>query len=183
VKAEPLRLKGALLLQLDPHADTRGWFVETWNKRELQKLGIEEDFVQDNQSGSHRNVLRGLHYQEEPHPQAKLVRCVRGAIFDVIVDLRPNSSTFGSWDSVYLREDDNTALYVPKGFAHGFLTFSDWNEVCYKCSDYWYPECAKGLLWNDPKIGIRWPATDPIVSDKDRHNPPLSRYGCMIPLT
>lgn len=154
--------------------DARGFFMETYSVRDLEELGIKDTFVQDNQSRSVRGVLRGPHFQRQPHPTSKLVRCTKGEIFDVVVDLRPESPTFKKWNSFILSEDNKRLLYIPIGFAHGFYVSSDEAEVLYKVNEYFYKECDAGLRWNDPDIRINWPISNPIVSDKDANLPFLS---------
>lgn len=136
--------------------DPRGYFMETYNYNDFKEAGIDQVFVQDNQSASRKGVLRGLHFQKA-FPQDKLVRAVRGAVFDVVVDLREGSKTFGKWYGVYLSEENKKQFFVPKNFAHGFLVLSDYAEFCYKCTDFYHPNDEGGLLWNDPEIGIQWP--------------------------
>ena len=148
-------------------ADDRGWFFESWNARVLGESGIDASFVQDNHSHSRKGVLRGLHYQIE-HAQGKLVRVVLGEVYDVAVDLRRSSPTFGHHVGVRLSADNRRAFWVPPGFAHGFLVLSDSADFLYKTTDYWYPEHERTLLWNDPALGIDWPSTSaPIVAPKD----------------
>ena len=158
------------------HGDHRGFFAETYSRRKYSELGIDVQFVQENHSLS-REVctLRGLHFQAPPHAQAKLVRCGRGAIFDVAVDLRRGSPTYGQWKAYELTAENGEQLYVPVGFAHGFVTLKPDSEIVYKCSDYYAPETEGAVLWNDPDIGIEWPTdADPILSDKDAVAPLLS---------
>lgn len=138
------------------HGDSRGYFTETYNLRDLEEEGISITFVQDNQSMSRKGVLRGLHFQKQ-YPQAKLVRVIRGEVFDVAVDLRRGSSTYGSWHGELLTEENRKQFLIPRGFAHGFLVLSDVAEFCYKCDDFYHPDDEGGLAWNDPEIGIRWP--------------------------
>lgn len=165
------------LAVLEPRVydDERGFFFESWNSRTFiasTATGIQ--FVQDNHSGSRRNVLRGLHYQVPPHPQGKLVRVVRGAVFDVAVDIRLSSSTFGRWVGVELSEENRRQFWIPPGFAHGFVALSDWAEVLYKASDYYSADHDRSIRWNDPQIDIDWPIEDePILSDKDSSAPLL----------
>ena len=149
-------------------ADNRGFFLESYNRRGLASVGIDEDFVQDNHSQSRRGVLRGLHYQLGV-PQAKLVRVTRGSVFDVAVDIRRGSPDFGRWTGADLTEDNRLMMFIPRGFAHGFLVLSETAEFQYKCSDYYSPEEEYGIAWNDPRIGIEWPLDDvePILSDRD----------------
>ncbi|MCK9285630.1 MAG: dTDP-4-dehydrorhamnose 3,5-epimerase [Rhodocyclaceae bacterium] len=147
--------------------DERGFFFESWNKRSLAALGIDADFVQDNHSRSARNVLRGLHYQVE-RPQGKLVRVIAGEVFDVAVDLRRNSSTFGRWVGFTLSAENKRMAWIPPGFAHGFCVTSDYAEFLYKTTDYWYPEHERTLAWNDPALAIDWPlAGQPTLAAKD----------------
>lgn len=137
------------------HGDGRGYFMETYNQEDMKKAGFDITFVQDNQSRSSKGVLRGLHFQKE-HPQAKLVRVIKGEIFDVAVDLRPGSTTYGKWHKEILSEENRRQFLIPRGFAHGFLVLSDTAEVCYKCDAYYEPDDEAGIAWNDPQIGIEW---------------------------
>jgi dTDP-4-dehydrorhamnose 3,5-epimerase len=151
--------------------DARGWFSESYSRRALAELGIFDDFVQDNHSlSASKGTLRGLHFQSPPHAQAKLVRCVAGAIWDVAVDVRTGSPTYGKWVGAELTAAGGEQLYVPVGFAHGFVTLTENAEVAYKTSDYYAPECDGGIIWNDPEIAVKWTITDldPILSDKDQ---------------
>jgi len=152
--------------------DARGFFFESWNRRALAAAGIDVDFVQDNHSRSRRGVLRGLHYQIQ-HPQGKLVRVVAGEVFDVAVDLRRASPTFGRHVAVTLSEANRRMLWVPPGFAHGFVVVSEHAEFLYKTTDYWYPEHERTLLWNDPALGIAWPVAAPQLAGKDAAGTPL----------
>jgi dTDP-4-dehydrorhamnose 3,5-epimerase len=148
--------------------DERGFFIETYSKKKLAELGIEGDFVQDNHSNSvTKGVLRGLHYQLPPYTQAKLVRVTKGAVLDVIVDMRKDSPTFGKWESFELTANNFLMLYVPRGFAHGFCTLENDTEFQYKCDNYYSPESEGSILWNDPDLNIYWPIENPILSDKD----------------
>ncbi len=181
MQVEHLPLDGPLLLTPNVFGDDRGYFLESWNRRSFaEALGIPEAklprFVQDNQSRSSRGVLRGLHYQVAPEAQAKLVRCVAGEIFDVAVDLRRNSTSFGQWTGARLSGTNHRQLWVPVGFAHGFLTLSDTAEVLYKTAGYWNRACERSLRWNDPTIGIEWPSTgnEPLLADKDAAAPGLA---------
>lgn len=149
-------IPGLMVLEPAVHADSRGYFMETYNQRDLEALGLGTVFVQDNQAQSHRGVLRGLHYQKD-HPQAKLVRVIRGTVFDVAVDIRPDSPTFGKWHGEVLSQENRRQFYIPGGFAHGYLVLSEEAEFCYKCSDFYAPEDQWGIRWNDPQIGICWP--------------------------
>ena len=161
-------LEGLIVLEPQVFEDDRGFFYESYNEKTFQTLGIDDRFVQDNHSGSKRWVLRGLHYQI-CHPQAKLVRVVTGEIFDVAVDIRRSSPTFGKWFGIILSAANRKQLYVPVGFAHGFLVLSEWAEVLYKTTDFYAPQCDRVIIWNDPSIGIDWPLNghDPILSPKD----------------
>ena len=157
--------------------DDRGFFFESFNQAKFnQAVGYDVAFVQDNHSRSAKGVLRGLHYQLPPHPQGKLVRCVVGEVFDVAVDIRKSSPTFGLWVGVYLSAENKRQLWIPPGFAHGFLTLSEYAEFLYKTTDYWAKDCEQAIIWNDPSIAIDWPAFDgqPLLSEKDRLAPKLS---------
>ena len=158
-----------ILLKPNRHGDHRGFFAETYSRRKYSELGIDVEFVQDNHSLSREvGTLRGLHFQAPPQAQAKLVRCGRGAIFDVAVDIRRGSPTYGHWEGYELSAENGNQLYVPVGFAHGFVTLMPDSEIVYKCSDYYAPETEGAILWNDPDIGIDWPTdADPILSEKD----------------
>jgi dTDP-4-dehydrorhamnose 3,5-epimerase len=176
MKATPGTLPDVLILEPRIFGDDRGFFLESYNKRVFQQLtGITADFVQDNHSRSARNVLRGLHYQLQ-QAQGKLIRVVAGEIFDVVVDLRRSSSSFGRWMGHRLSAQSKQMLWVPAGFAHGFLALSDGTEVLYKTTDYYAPEHERCVLWNDPDVGINWPLSGaPVVSDKDRQGIPLKQ--------
>ena len=152
--------------------DQRGFFMETYNKKEFYELGIDIDFVQDNHSRSKKGTLRGLHFQVR-FPQAKLVRVIRGEVYDVVVDIRKNSATFGKWFGIVLSEENKRQFFMPAGFAHGFLTLSEIAEFTYKCSDYYHPEDEGGIIWNDEDIAIDWPLKEygievPLLSEKDK---------------
>ena len=149
-------IKGLSVLETAVHFDTRGCFQETYNKKDFMSVGIDIDFIQDNQSISKKGVIRGLHFQKK-HPHEKLVRVTKGEVFDVAVDLRRYSSTFGYWFGIRINEFNNKQILIPKGFAHGFLVLSNEAELCYKCSDYYYPEDEGGLIWNDKTVNIEWP--------------------------
>jgi dTDP-4-dehydrorhamnose 3,5-epimerase len=163
------------LLTIDPavHGDDRGFFLESWNGRKLLDAGIEAEFTQDNHSRSVRGVLRGLHYQAGEHAQGKLVRVTLGEVFDVVVDLRRSSPTFGRWHGERLSAENFRQLWVPPGLAHGFLVLSEAAEFQYKCTGRWNRDAERALVWNDPSVGVRWPLDDgcePILSDKDRNH-------------
>ncbi len=149
-------ISGLCLIEPAVHGDNRGYFMETWSKRDMEEAGFDIDFVQDNQSRSVKGVLRGLHFQKQ-YPQTKLVRALRGEIFDVVVDLRTGSGTYGKWHGEMLTEENKKQFLIPKGFAHGFLVLSESAEFCYKCDDFWHPNDEGGIAWNDPEIGIDWP--------------------------
>lgn len=164
----PTKISDVLILEPKVHGDQRGFFLETYRKEVFGQAGINFEFVQDNHSKSAKGVLRGLHYQLQ-QPQGKLVRVVQGEIFDVAVDLRRSSPTFGQWVGELLSADNKRALWVPPGFAHGFYVTSDTAEVAYKCTTYYAPAFERSLLWNDPAVGIAWPdAANVLLSDKDR---------------
>jgi dTDP-4-dehydrorhamnose 3,5-epimerase len=167
---------GVIVLEPRIHQDDRGFFHESWSARSFDRLaGAPTAFVQDNHSGSKRSVLRGLHYQLPPHPQGKLVRVVVGSVFDVAVDIRRASPTFGGWFGLELSEANRKQLWIPPGLAHGFLTLSDWAEVLYKTTDYYAPELNRSIRWDDPDIGIQWPIDgEPIVSERDAGAPSLT---------
>lgn len=149
-------IKGLCVITPAVHGDSRGYFMETYSQRDMEEAGIDITFVQDNQSMSTKGVLRGLHFQKN-YPQTKLVRAIKGTVFDVAVDLRKDSETYGKWFGVELSEENKKQFLIPKGFAHGFLVLSDTAEFCYKCDDFYHPNDEGGLAWNDPEIGIAWP--------------------------
>ncbi len=155
IKVEKCPIDGLYIIEPAVHGDSRGYFTETYNKRDMAEHGLDMDFVQDNQSMSVKGVLRGLHFQKE-YPQGKLVRVVKGRVFDVAVDLRKDSATFGKWYGVELTEENKKQFYISEGFAHGFLVLSDVAEFCYKVTDFYHPGDEGGLAWNDPEIGIDW---------------------------
>ena len=166
-------IKDLYIIEPTVHRDGRGYFMETYNLRDMADAGINTTFVQDNQSMSRRGVLRGLHFQMQ-FPQAKLVRVISGAVFDVAVDLRRGSRTYGKWCGVELTAENKKQFYIPKGFAHGFLVRSEWAEFCYKVTDFYHPNDEGGILWNDPEIGIDWgDISNVVLSEKDKHHPTL----------
>ena len=165
-----------LIINIDYFKDDRGFFIESWNKKEFSDAGISADFVQDSHSASTRGVLRGMHYQDMKAPMAKLVRCTVGRILDVAIDLRSGSPSFGKWFGIELSSENKTLIYVPVGFAHGFLTLSDYCEVQYKQTALYYPGAEGGVAWNDVEVGIQWPITNPILSGKDQQQQSLSEY-------
>ena len=149
-------IEGLYIIEPTVFGDSRGYFMETYNQKDMEEAGLNMRFVQDNQSCSAKGVLRGLHFQKQ-YPQGKLVRVIRGSVFDVAVDLRSNSPTFGQWYGIELTEENHRQFYISEGFAHGFLVLSDMAEFCYKCTDFYHPGDEGGLAWNDPAIGITWP--------------------------
>lgn len=167
-----LELQGLFLLQPQVFRDERGFFMETWNARMYSKLGLPSTFVQDNLSRSSKGALRGLHYQK-PHSQGKLVYVLEGKVWDVSVDLRLDSPSFGKWVGITLDSTSGSQLYIPPGFAHGFCTLSEEALFFYKCTDFYSPDDERGITWNDPQLDIHWPVTDPILSLKDRDYPGL----------
>ncbi|WP_068675271.1 dTDP-4-dehydrorhamnose 3,5-epimerase [Oceanobacillus sp. Castelsardo] len=169
------RLKEVFVIEPKVYGDHRGWFTETYSKKVLEDYGINTEFVQDNHSFSaKKGTLRGLHYQMDPKAQAKLVRCTKGAIFDVAVDIRKGSPTYGEWFGIELSAENKKQLFVPKGFAHGFMTLTDNVEVQYKVDENYSPENERSILWNDPVIGIKWPMNiKPVLSVKDDAAPLL----------
>jgi dTDP-4-dehydrorhamnose 3,5-epimerase len=167
MKVQATRIPGVLIVEPDVFGDDRGFFLESFNEREMRSIGIDAHFVQDNHSRSARNVLRGLHYQIN-QPQGKLVRVVNGKVFDVAVDIRRNSPTFGKWVGVELSAENKRMLWLPPGLAHGFVVLSDFADFLYKTTDYYALKFERSILWNDPDIGIEWPiAGQPILSSKD----------------
>jgi dTDP-4-dehydrorhamnose 3,5-epimerase len=172
VKFSETTLPGVLLLEPDVLTDDRGFFMETYHEARFREAGIAAPFVQDNHSRSARGVLRGLHYQE-PNAQGKLVRCTRGALFDVAVDIREGSPAFGRWFGTELSESNRLMLWIPPGFAHGFCALADDSDLVYKCTALYAREHDRSILWNDPDIGIQWPIAEPRLSPKDAAAPPL----------
>jgi len=177
VKVLTTELPDLLVVEPTVHRDARGFFLETWRESRYRDHGIDARFVQDNHSRSQRGTLRGLHAQLAPEPMAKLVRCVAGAVFDVAVDLRRGSPGYGRWVGFELSGENFRQVYLPGGFAHGFCVLSDTAEVEYKCSEVYCPEHEIVIAWNDPRIGIRWPVQDPVLSPRDREAPPLSDWA------
>jgi dTDP-4-dehydrorhamnose 3,5-epimerase len=177
MKILPTRLPGVVIVEPQVFADARGFFMETYHSQRFAALGVRQPFVQDNHSCSTRGVLRGLHYQIE-NPQGKLVRVIRGQIFDVAVDMRRDSPHFGRSVQVILSDANRRQLYVPPGFAHGFCALTDGTEVVYKCTDFYSPQHERTLLWNDPALDIAWPIAEPLLSDKDRLGLPLAEADC-----
>jgi dTDP-4-dehydrorhamnose 3,5-epimerase len=166
------KLKGAYLIEIEPIEDERGVFARSFCLKEFERYGLNPRIVQCNISyNEKKGTLRGMHYQIPPHEEAKLVRCTMGAIYDVIIDLRPDSATYKQWIAMELAAKNHQMLYVPEGFAHGFETLSDRTEVFYQISEFYHPECARGVRWNDPAFSIEWPFSEIIVSDKDNRWP------------
>mgnify|MGYP005767019163 FL=1 len=156
ITVEKCNIKGLYVITPTVHGDNRGYFMETYNQNDMHEAGLDMIFVQDNQSKSKKGVLRGLHFQKK-YPQGKLVRVIKGRVFDVAVDLRPESETYGQWYGVELSEENKKQFYISEGFAHGFLVLSDEAEFCYKCTDFYHPGDEGGLAWNDPDIDVKWP--------------------------
>ncbi len=170
IKVNTCEIEGLFEIEPSVFGDARGYFMETYNYHDFKEAGIGVRFVQDNQSASKKGVLRGLHFQIQ-YPQDKLVRVIRGEVFDVAVDLRRGSATYGKWHGVVLSEDNKKQFFIPKDFAHGFLVLSDYAEFAYKCTDFYHPDDEGGLIYNDPDIGIEWPVPEDMVlimADKDR---------------
>lgn len=182
MKVEQTTLPGVLLLKPKVFGDKRGFFLETFRADALHKAGLTVEFIQDNHSRSSKGVLRGLHYQLK-QPQGKLVRVTRGEIFDVAVDVRRDSPHFGQWFGAILNDENMQMMYIPPGFAHGFVVLSDIVDFIYKCSDYYHPQSEQGILWNDPAIGIKWPIADVNLSAKDQTNPRLHDQQNLPPFT
>lgn len=181
IKVETCEIEGLKVITPTVFGDERGYFMETYNYNDFAEAGIDVQFVQDNQSASKKGVLRGLHFQIN-YPQDKLVRVVNGEVFDVAVDLREDSQTFGKWFGVKLSAENKKQFFIPKNFAHGFIVLSDYAEFAYKCTDFYHPNDEGGLLWSDPEIGVEWPMPDGmsiddlILSDKDRKWSGISGY-------
>ena len=174
MKATETELKGVFVLEPQVFGDARGWFMESWSQRKMHDAGIDVQFVQDNQSFSaQKGTLRCLHYQLNPMCQAKLLRCTRGKIFDVAVDIRKGSPQYGKWVGVELSAENKKQLFIPRGFAHGFITLTDDVEVQYKADNYYAPECDGNIRWDDPDIGVEWPLKPVILSEKDSKAPLL----------
>ncbi|HEX7058254.1 MAG TPA: dTDP-4-dehydrorhamnose 3,5-epimerase [Solirubrobacterales bacterium] len=174
------KLEGVVLLEPQVHGDERGFMVETFSRDSWAELGVEEEFVQHNHSRSAKNTLRGLHFQTEPG-QAKLVRCPRGAIFDVAVDLRRDSPTYSQWEGHILDDETHRQLFVPVGFGHGFAVLSDVADVAYLLSSTYDPATESGIAWNDPDVGVEWPVPDPLLSERDKSAPRLAEVAETLP--
>ena len=168
----PTRLERVLEVEADAAVDERGWFARTWCQKEFAAAGLNSALAQCSISYNRaKGTLRGMHYQADPHSEAKLVRCTRGAIYDVALDLRPGSATFGQWAAAVLSAGNHRALYVPEGCAHGFLTLEDDSEVFYQISEFYHPDLSRGVRWNDPAFGIAWPGAITAISERDRSYP------------
>lgn len=171
---EETKIKGVYIIDVKTYGDDRGYFMETYKESDFASAGLNYRFVQDNQSSSKKGVLRGLHFQKE-HPQAKLVRVLSGEVFDVAVDLRKDSETYGQWVGVLLSAENHRQFMIPRGFAHGFAVVSDYAEFAYKCDELYHPEDEGGIAWNDPDVAIEWPDVgEVILSEKDKKNPTLA---------
>lgn len=182
IKVTTCDIEGLKVIEPKVFGDERGYFFESYNYKDYADAGITQEFVQDNQSASVKGVLRGLHFQKE-FPQDKLVRVINGEVFDVAVDLREGSATYGKWFGVLLSAENKKQLFIPKNFAHGFYVLSDYAEFAYKCTDFYHPNDEGGIMWNDPDIGVEWPmddGTEPILSEKDHKWPSFKEYkkGC-----
>ena len=168
------KIQDVYVIDVKTYGDHRGYFMETYKESDFKAAGLDYNFVQDNQSSSRKGVLRGLHFQKV-HPQAKLVRVIKGEVFDVAVDLRKGSETYGQWVGVLLSEENHRQFMIPRGFAHGFVVVSDYAEFAYKCDELYHPEDDGGIMWNDPAIGIDWPDVGEIIlSEKDKVHPSLA---------
>lgn len=173
IKVTPCEINGLFTIEAQVHGDARGYFMETYNQRDMEEAGLNMVFVQDNQSMSRQGVLRGMHFQIN-HPQGKLVRVIRGEVFDVGVDLRPGSPTYGRWHGEILSAENNKQFYIPEGFAHGFYVLSETAEFCYKVTDFYHANDEGGIRWNDPDIGVAWPLIEGVpvmLSEKDKVQP------------
>ena len=166
-------IKGVYIIEPKKYGDNRGYFLETYKKKDFDEAGLVYDFIQDNQSKSKKGVLRGLHFQKT-FPQAKLVRCIEGEVFDVCVDLRKDSPTYGKWEGVVLSAEKGNQFMIPRGFAHGFVVLSETATFCYKCDELYHPEDEGGIMWNDPDVDVKWPYTEEVLlSEKDKVHPRL----------
>jgi len=169
-------LPGLVVVKVDHFEDVRGFFIESWHKRDFAEAGLAYDFIQDSHSRSGHRVIRGLHYQDMRAPMVKLVRCTFGRILDVAVDLRVSSPSFGKWFSVELSAENKTQIYVPEGFAHGFAAVSNYCEIQYKQTNFYDPDAERGIAWDDPDVGIEWPIKDAVLSKKDQQQPSFAAY-------
>lgn len=181
MKVTKTKIDGVVIIEPDVFGDHRGFFMESWSKKKLEEAGLYYDFVQDNHSmSSVKGTLRGIHFQRGDKAQAKLVRCVRGAVLDVAVDLRHESPTYKQWVAVELSAENKKQLLIPRGFGHGFVTLTDEVEFLYKADNYYAPEADGGVRWNDPEIGVEWGVENPILSTKDEMNPFLKDVGVLF---
>jgi dTDP-4-dehydrorhamnose 3,5-epimerase len=180
VHVSAANLPGVLILRREVHGDERGFFMETYREESLAAAGIRERWVQDNHARSARGVLRGMHFSVDPG-QAKLVRCARGRVLDVVVDVRRGSPTFGRWEGVELDDLAGRQIYVPRGFAHGYYVLSEVADVVYKCSEYYDPAKERSIAWDDPDVGIEWPGGERLLSDRDRRAPRLAEVADSLP--
>jgi dTDP-4-dehydrorhamnose 3,5-epimerase len=180
IKVTKLDIEGLCVIEPAVHGDARGYFMETYNQKDMHEAGLDMVFVQDNQSMSVKGVLRGLHFQKQ-YPQGKLVRVIKGCVFDVAVDLRPGSKTFGKWYGIELTAENKKQFYIPEGFAHGFLVRSETAEFCYKVTDFYHPGDEGGIMWNDPDIGIDWGEYDQVIlSEKDQKQMSFKEFQSKI---
>jgi dTDP-4-dehydrorhamnose 3,5-epimerase len=178
------KLKGVFEITPGPFFDERGFFMRTFDVDVYKENGISSEWVQENHSRTEkRGIIRGLHFQVPPFSESKLVRCIRGEVFDVFVDLRPGSHTFGQWDFINLSEENKKLVLIPRGFAHGFCTLSDISEVMYKVDNFYSREHERGIIWNDPDLAITWPVRDPVLSAKDKSNMFLKQYISQVTMT
>lgn len=174
----PTKFKDVWVIKPKVFGDSRGFFLESYSKKVFAEQGIETEFVQNNHSKSEKKgTLRGLHFQNPPYTQAKLVRVTKGKVYDVIVDLRKNSETYGQWEGFELTAENFQMLFIPQGFAHGFMTLEDNTEFQYKCDNYYAPESESGIIWNDPTLNINWPIAEPILSEKDKNHPEFKNFN------
>lgn len=177
MKFTPAKQAGVYIIAPEARIDERGFFMRTYDQKVFFEAGVDRAWVQENHSRStHKGVVRGLHFQFPPHAESKLVRCVRGKVMDVFLDLRKDSATFGEWDSVELSEHNKQMVFIPRGFAHGFCTLEDDCEVLYKVDNYYAPASEGGILWNDGKLNIPWPVENPVISEKDKKLPTLEEF-------
>ncbi len=171
------KLKGTFEITLKPHGDHRGFFMRTFDDKIFKDWGLDRAWVQENHSSSgQKGIIRGLHFQLPPYSETKMVRCIRGAVLDVFVDIRKDSPTFGQWDAIELTEENKKMIFIPRGFAHGFCTLTERSEVVYKVDNFYTPTAEQGLLWNDAEININWPVAEPILSQKDEKNLTLKEF-------
>ena len=177
MQIKPLKMKGAFEIKLKPFGDERGFFMRTFDKETFKEWGLDREWVQENHAASkNKHTLRGLHFQLPPYAETKILRCTRGAVLDVFVDLRDGSETFGQWDSVKLSAEEKNMVVVPQGFAHGYMTLEDNSEVTYKVDNVYHPASERAIRWNDPEIGIEWGVKEPILSEKDQNAPSLQEF-------